>query len=108
MVRDESLLGMEGRELGSPLYVGTSLSFESTAPIFVVEGFNRYLLSVQDSRAGRDTNTDNNAIEYSQYYTKNDPEPLSTAGVTETFSSDNLVWVSDFVGVGTEGWLGAQ
>ena len=108
---ESSLIGadtpyrMEGRELASPLYEGSSLSFESK-PLFVVEGFNRYLVSVNDSRVGRDTNPANNTIEYSQYYTKNDPEPLSTAGVTETFSSDNLVWVPDFVGVGTEGgWV---
>ena len=108
---ESSLIGadtpyrMEGRELGSPLYEGSSLSFESK-PLFVVEGFNRFLLSVEDSRAGMDTNTANNTIEYSQYYTKNDPEPLSRAGFTETFSSDNLVWVSDFVGAGEEGgWV---
>ena len=96
---------IEGRELGSPLYEGSSLSFESK-PLFVVEGFNRHLVSINDSRPNRETNLDNNTLEYSQYYTKKDPEPLSTAGVTETFSSDNLVWVPDFVGVGTEGgWV---
>ena len=88
-----------GRNLDNPLYAGQSLSFR-TAPLYVVEGFNRFLVSIQDARANRDTNLDNNTIEYSQYYTKSDPEPLATAGITETFSSDNLVWLSDFVGLG--------
>ena len=39
----------EGRNVDNPLYIGASLSFED-APLFVVEGFNRYLVSVQDSR----------------------------------------------------------
>ena len=42
---------LAGRDADNPLYVGVSLSYES-APLYVVEGFNRYLLSIQDSRAG--------------------------------------------------------
>ena len=87
------------------IYSGAGIDFEDR-PLFAGEGFNRYLLSVQDTRAGMDSNPDNNSIRYSMYYTKKEPAPLSRAGITETFSSDNLVWVSDFVGEGDEGgWV---
>ena len=87
------------------IYSGAGIDFEDR-PLFATEGFNRYLFRVRDNRADMDSNPDNNSIRYSMYYTKKEPAPLSRAGIPETFSSDNLVWVSDFVGEGDEGgWL---
>ena len=89
------------------IYSGAGIDFEDR-PLFVVEGFNHYFLDIQDTRAGMDSNPDNNSVRYSMYYTKKEPAPLSRAGIPETFSSDNLVWVSDFVGEGGGSGWGAQ
>ena len=86
------------------VYSGAGIRLDAR-PVFATEGFNRYFLDIHDTREGIDINPDNNSVRYSVYYTGQEPAPLSSAGVSETFSSDDFVWVPDLVGEGGgSGW----